>query len=330
MVHIVGADGGQSVDVHRFVARCAGRAVHSCANTAPSSTINSGSMVITFTSETSATVLLPGGRLTTIQPFNFGFGTPPQGLLGQWVYVETIGGVDFADRYNFTTTVGATPNGNGAVVDFDKFASCELQVIGEIAGFVVCGHWSDSTYMVALDIYAYEFGLDQTYNGVWISPTTESAFPMKGYMWISRSGFSNASAAAATPADLSQRALKQRAETAESVVQDQRNALVRAFRRCCRGGREAGSDITRLALATESLATPVRSAAAPANELRPARGAHAPALLRNGSLQSRECGREKSRNDDVGPADTRCRHAKLCRRRSRGDQERRSSNSRLR
>src|SRR6185369_16917404 len=111
-------------------------------------TIFSGTIVITFTSETSATVLLPGGRMTTIRPFNFGFGTPPQGLLGQWVYVETIAGVDFADRYSFTTILGATAEGNGIVNDFDKFASCELQVTGEIAGLVVCGHWTDSTYTV--------------------------------------------------------------------------------------------------------------------------------------------------------------------------------------
>jgi hypothetical protein len=188
----------------------------SCAYTAPSSTINSGTIVITFTSETSATVLLPGGRMTTIRPFNFGFGTPPQGLLGQWVYVETIAGVDFADRYSFTTILGATAEGNGIVNDFDKFASCELQITGEIAGLVVCGHWTDSTYTVALDVYAYELGLDQTYNGLWISPTTETAYPMKGYMSISRSGFSNASVAAATPPDdLSQRALKRQAETAD-------------------------------------------------------------------------------------------------------------------
>ncbi len=187
----------------------------SCAYTAPSSTINSGSIVITFTSETSATVLLPGGRMTTIRPFNFGFGTPPQGLLGQWIYVKTVGDVDFADRYYFTNIIGATAEGNGIVIDFDKFASCELQVIGDIAGLVVCGHWTDSTYTVALDIYAYEFGLDQTYSGLWISPTTENTYPMKGYMSISRSGFSNAAMAAATPADPSQRALKRQAETAD-------------------------------------------------------------------------------------------------------------------
>ncbi len=206
--------GSQSTYTGLLLAVRGGQCI-SCAYTPPSSTITSGSIVITFTSETSATVLLPGGRTTTIRPFNFGFGTPPQGLLGQWVYVETIGGVDFADRYYFTNVSGATAEGNGIVNDFDKFASCELQITGEIAGLVVCGHWTDSTYTVAVDVYAYEFGLDQTYNGLWISPTTENAYPMKGYMSISQSGFSNASVTAATPADLSQRALKRQAETAD-------------------------------------------------------------------------------------------------------------------
>jgi hypothetical protein len=172
----------------------------SCTYMAPSSTIISGNIVINFTSETSATVLLPGGRVTTIQPFNFGYGTPPQGLLGQWVYVETIGGIDFADRYNFAQLIGTTSTGNGLVVDFDRFASCELQIVGELAGAVLCAHWSDSTYTVVLDQYLYEFGLDQSYNGIWISPTTEIAYPMKGYMAISRSGFSKASAVPAAAA----------------------------------------------------------------------------------------------------------------------------------
>ena len=186
----------------------------SCTYVAPASTVVSGSIVINFTSETSASVLLPGGRVTTIQPFNFGFGTPPQGLLGQWVYVETIGGVDFADRYNFTNPIGPTPTGNGIVADFDKIATCELQIAGELAGFVTCFHWSDSTFMVVLDQYLYEFGLDQTYGGAWISPTTGSAYPMKGYMSISRSGFSKASASAAVPVGPSQTALKREAEVA--------------------------------------------------------------------------------------------------------------------
>lgn len=210
--------GDQSTFTGSLLAVRGGQCI-SCSYVAPTSTIDSGNIVINFTSETSATVLLPGGRIASIQPFNFGFDTPPQGLLGQWVYVETIGGIDFADRYQFTNVGGSTAFGNGVVIDFDRFASCELQVSGELAGLVVCGHWSDATYTVVLDEYLYQFGLDQTYDGAWISPTTSAFYPMKGYMSISRSGFSKASASAAAsaavPGDLSQRALKRQAETAD-------------------------------------------------------------------------------------------------------------------
>ena len=182
----------------------------SCAYTAPSSTINSGSIVITFTSETSATVLLPWRQDDDNPAIQLRIRNPAARTVGPMGLRRDDRGVDFADRYDFTNIIGATAEGNGIVIDFDKFASCELQVIGDIAGLVVCGHWTDSTYTVALDVYAYEFGLDDTYNGLWISPTTESTYPMKGYPSISRSGFSDAAMAAATPADPSQRALKRR------------------------------------------------------------------------------------------------------------------------
>ena len=62
------------------------------------------SVVITFTSEPSA------ARTRCWRPdddnpaMSASVGSSPQGV-GQWVYVETIGGVDFADRYYFTHVV---------------------------------------------------------------------------------------------------------------------------------------------------------------------------------------------------------------------------------
>ena len=48
---------------------------------------NDGTVVIAFDSETSAMITLPGGHTAAIQPYNFGIGEPPQGLLGEWVFV---------------------------------------------------------------------------------------------------------------------------------------------------------------------------------------------------------------------------------------------------
>jgi len=214
---------GQSIFTGTLLAVRGGQCI-SCTYVAPSSTISSGSITINFTSETSATVSLPGGRVTSIQPFNFGFGTPPQGLLGEWVYVENIGGANFADRYYFTTLGGATTNGNGIAADLTHHAACELQVIGSLAGYVICGHWSDSTYTVVLDQYQYRFGLDQTYGGMWISPTTFNQYQMKGYMSISASGFTKLSAPISASLDLSQNESKRQAEQSFMTEAVQRTA----------------------------------------------------------------------------------------------------------
>lgn len=56
----------------------------SCAYTGrPALVGNDGTISIFFSSETSATLTLPGGRTTQIQPFNFAIGDPPTGLLGE-------------------------------------------------------------------------------------------------------------------------------------------------------------------------------------------------------------------------------------------------------
>lgn len=200
--------GGQSVFTGTLLTVRGGQCI-SCGYVAPTSTNNNGTITINFTSETAATVSLPGGRVTSIAPFNFGFGTPPQALLGEWVYVENIGGANFADRYQFTTVIPGTANGNGIATDFVHLAGCELQVVGILSGSVVCSHGNSAGTL--LDIYIYRFGLDQTFNGVWQSPTTMNQYQMKGYMSISKSGFTKLSANAAS-VGLVQADLKRSAE----------------------------------------------------------------------------------------------------------------------
>jgi hypothetical protein len=218
--------GGQTAFTGTLLAVRGGQCI-SCTYTAPTSTNDSGTITISFTSETAATVSLPGGRVTSIAPFNFGFGTPPQALLGEWVYVENIGGANFADRYHFTTVIPGTSNGNGIAADFVHFAGCELQVIGILSGSVVCSH-GDSVGNV-LDIYIYRFGLDQTFAGLWQSPATGNQYQMKGYMSISKSGFTKLSLANATTFDLPQGDAKGAAEQSLVTVTGQSSEYMAAI-----------------------------------------------------------------------------------------------------
>jgi hypothetical protein len=157
---------------------------------------NDGVISINFISETTANVTLPGGRVIPIQPFNFGIGNPPVGLLGEWIFVYDIvaGGATFAERYDFTAVGNATSTGNGAVLDFNRFATCELQIAGTFAGQVICIDFTDSTATTAANLYQFVFGLDQTYSGFWVSPSTFNMYSMQGFKVISRSGFSRSSA----------------------------------------------------------------------------------------------------------------------------------------
>ena len=198
------ASGNMTNGQHNFsgtLAKFTGGQCISCPSTVfPASAGDDGPISINFTSETSAVLTLPGGRTTTISPFNFKYGNPPQGLHGEWVYVENIGGAYFADHYNFTLDGAATSAGNGVVVDPIRFAACELQVTGVLAGKVTCFHWSNSSLTTVLDQYVYSFGLDETFAGLWVAPTSFNQYTMKGHLWVSSSGYSKeASVSTATP-----------------------------------------------------------------------------------------------------------------------------------
>jgi hypothetical protein len=164
----------------------------SCAYVPANAAGNDGTITITFQSETSATVFKPGGRVSNIQPLNFGFGDPPTALLGEWVFVEVIGGAYFADHYKYTQVIAGTSTGNGIAADFANYASCEYQTSGSFIGYVLCFHWSSSSYTTVVDQYQFKLGLDQTFSGTWVSPTTLNSFPMKGNIWVSRSGYPKA------------------------------------------------------------------------------------------------------------------------------------------
>ena len=151
---------------------------------------NDGAIAITFASETSATVTLPGGRTTQIQPFNFGIGDPPSGLFGEWIFVYDIGTSTYAERFNLTSLRAATTNGNGVAADVPRFAFCELQVSGTAAGMVFCGR-GDSRGNV-LSAYVFRFGLDEAFGGLVLSPPTPAGtfYPMTGFKVKSKGGIS--------------------------------------------------------------------------------------------------------------------------------------------
>lgn len=155
---------------------------------------NDGVITINFSSETAATVTLPGGRTTKIQPFNFS-GNPPQGLLGQWIFVYDIvaGSATFAERFDFTTTAGATPNGTGLVVDPVRYAACEQHISGPFAGYVVCFDWTTPSLSTLENQYTFRFGIDEGYGGSWISPTSFNEYSMKAFKVVSQSGISRIS-----------------------------------------------------------------------------------------------------------------------------------------
>jgi len=160
----------------------------------PSLVGNDGTISISFTSETTATVTLPGGRTTNIQPYNFGFGDPPQGLLGEWVFVHDESST-LAVKYNLTTVLSATSGGNGVVGgvgvtgDPSRITACELQTSNVLAGQVVCADGDAAGNLK--NLYHFRYGLDETFAGYWSSPSGTIEYPMKGFRTKSEGGFTS-------------------------------------------------------------------------------------------------------------------------------------------
>lgn len=144
----------------------------------PGAAGNDGTITINFTSETTATLTLPGGRVTAITPYNFGFGDPPSGLLGEWVYFYDIIST-FAERFTYTTVSTPTSTGNGVVLDLVNNATCELQTSGSFVGFVLCFDFN-AALTITENQYRYRYGLDETYAGVYTYPPSGNNYAMKG------------------------------------------------------------------------------------------------------------------------------------------------------
>jgi hypothetical protein len=75
---------------------------------------NAGTITINFSTRTTGTLTLPGGRQVAIQRQNFGVGTAPSSLLGIWIYTHctsTTTAVCFMERYSYSTIGQATSTG---------------------------------------------------------------------------------------------------------------------------------------------------------------------------------------------------------------------------
>ena len=187
------ASGKSTNDNHNFTGSLdkfrAGQCISCTSYVFPTSNGSDGAISIAFSSEVAATVSLPGGRTTQIQPFNFGFGDPPNGLLGEWVFIYDII-TTFADRFDFTSIQQSTVNGNGLAFDAVRAAGCEFQISGPAAGLVICAD-VDSVGNLQ-NGYAFQFGLDETFSGVWVSPFTGNLYAMKGFKVKSKNGSAKA------------------------------------------------------------------------------------------------------------------------------------------
>lgn len=193
---------------------------------------NDGTVTVNFTSEIAATVSLPGGHVSAIRPLNFAYGDPPQGLLGEWVYVYDIIST-FADRFDYTVVRGATANGTGTVWDDSRDAACEFQVSGALGGMVACFQFNSAGGIV--NSYLYNYGIDETFSGQWVSISPAAAFAMKGFRIKGTSGF--AKFATTAPDGLPTKALQATATASsaapapESAEMEKLAAAMRATRR---------------------------------------------------------------------------------------------------
>jgi hypothetical protein len=161
----------------------------SCGFTPPVSAGSDGAIFVTFATETSATVTLPGGAMTHIVPFNFKYGDPPLGMLGSWVFTEQLGSTGFADAYSYTK-VKPTSSADGSgqlVTDSAGTAGCEYEIRGTFAGKVICVHGLNASGS-SLEGYFFQYGLDETFDGQYLS-SSGTLYPMKGFRTGSASGF---------------------------------------------------------------------------------------------------------------------------------------------
>lgn len=163
-----------------------------CGYKAPQSNGNDGTISVTFTTEVSATVLLPGGKVTSITPFNFKYGDPPLGMLGSWVFTQQVAGLGLADFYTYTHVAPVENAGTTGqiVLNAAENAGCEYFITGANAGTVVCAHAFNASGSL-FEGYLFKYGLDETFDGRYVT-VSGAVYAMKGFRTGSASGYTKA------------------------------------------------------------------------------------------------------------------------------------------
>lgn len=146
-----------------------------CPYSEPEVTGDSGQLQITW-SDPSRASLTWQGTTTPIQRQDFGFGSPPESMLGEWTFVFRIVS-EFADTYNFDT-IGPTTGfegGTGTFMDLDARAAGECFTSGTFGGQCLVTETNSSGERTSS--YLYTQTLDRAY-GNYVSPTTLSEYPI--------------------------------------------------------------------------------------------------------------------------------------------------------
>ena len=163
----------------------------------PTNVGSSGTVTIDFSTRTRGVLTLPGGRQANIERYNFGVGSAPQSLLGDWLYVWSVGTATFADRFAYTLVTPATSGGNGVVTNAAGTAGAEYQVTGALAGQVVAVKVTSTGAL--LDQWLFTQYLEEG-RGSWLNTTTQTAYGMNAYRTANTAGIVK-SAAGTIPAD---------------------------------------------------------------------------------------------------------------------------------
>ena len=162
---------------------------------APTASGNDGAVSIVFSTRTAGVMTLPGGRTVAIEHQNFGVGSPPQSLLGSWLYVYAVGEDTFATRFNYSTVGAATSNGTGVVVDTARRGAAEYMVSGDFAGQVVSVQFDANGN--PLTTYFWNPYLEEG-RGFWVSPA-QVLYGMNAYRYVGPTGLAKGLGAASGP-----------------------------------------------------------------------------------------------------------------------------------
>lgn len=190
------SDGQLSADGRQFTStlyRFEGGQCITCPYKPAANMGNAGTATVKFSTPGKGVLTWAGGSVP-IERYNFRIGEAPDALIGQWVFVSTIGGVDFADRYNFTEKGSATSSGTGVVFDLVKNAVIEFVITGPFAGYVFLSDFNSAVTKTE-NIFMFKLIINDATSGKWVSPTNFTEYPMFGLRTKSKSGIAKAGVA---------------------------------------------------------------------------------------------------------------------------------------